>query len=405
MLKRRWQSVVLLALVVLAAPQARALRITSFYSPRNRERRRRPKTDYIILHTTEGPKAGSLDKVRRNGEAHYLVDTEGRVYRIIHRSLVAFHAGRSMWERKTNLDNYSIGIEIVGYHNREATTAQYAALRELVAELQRLYRVPDSHVLTHSMVAYGAPNRWQTRSHRGRKRCAMNFARRSERLKLGLARQPLWDPDVKAGRLVVGDAHLAKVLYGSAAEQESAATHFAREDANVIVRGRTAWDIARDRYRSPDTLYMLPGGGLVKGNQVKDWQALPHGTRVVVSAAYRDNESEFVKEIGIDGKSARDIAGDEHDHKTTVYFLPHGQVRRGDELEQSALANLPARTRMLVGYVHGGHITARRRAFDVCGPRWNHASTFYRLPDGRIEAGDKMDEGAIPKGTQVFFQN
>ncbi len=59
---------------------------------------------------------------------------------------------------------------------------------------------------------------------------------------------------------------------------------------------------------------------------------------------------------------------------------------------------------MLLGYVQGGYITAKRSAFIVCGPRWNHSSTFYHLPDMTIVAGDTLNENAIPKGTQVFFQ-
>ncbi len=37
---------------------------------------------------------------------------------------------------------------------------EYAALKELIGELQRIYHIPDERVLTHSMVAYGKPNRW-----------------------------------------------------------------------------------------------------------------------------------------------------------------------------------------------------------------------------------------------------
>lgn len=391
-------------LLFLVCVRAGALDITSFYSPRNVERERRPRTDYIILHTTEAPKGSALRKLRKNGEAHYLVDTAGRVYRLIHKSRIAFHAGRSMWDGKANLDNYSIGIEVVGYHNREITAAQVEALRELIAELQRIYEIPDDHVLTHCMVAYGTPNRWHKRSHRGRKRCAMNLATRAMRRKLGLRSGPTYDPDVRSGRLVAADPHLAGVLYGRRRERESAVQHFLGGKATVIAAGRSAWDIARDRYRSPDTLYMLPSGTLLRGDQITDWKALPAGTRVVLSAARVDNTRESVKTIGVEGESARDIAGDEVDHASTIYFLEDGRVRRGDQLSRAELADLPDKTRMLVGYVQGGYLSSRRSAFDVCGPRWNRDSTFYRFPDGRIRAGDAIDEGTIPKGTQVFFQ-
>ena len=63
---------VLLAATTAFCNLASGLQITSYFSPRNRERPRRPHTWYIILHTTEGPKKGSLNKVRKNGECHYV---------------------------------------------------------------------------------------------------------------------------------------------------------------------------------------------------------------------------------------------------------------------------------------------------------------------------------------------
>ncbi|MBN2244135.1 MAG: N-acetylmuramoyl-L-alanine amidase, partial [Acidobacteria bacterium] len=155
---------------------APAFLIKNRYSPYNRTRPHRQSTEFIILHTTEGADAGSLDVVRRGGLAHYLVSKSGVVYRIIDKMKIARHAGRSMWNGLTNIDDYSIGIEVVGYHNKDILDAQYDALRELLRQLQSLYDIPDDHVLTHSMVAYGNPNRFHRYSHRGRKTCGMIFA-------------------------------------------------------------------------------------------------------------------------------------------------------------------------------------------------------------------------------------
>jgi N-acetyl-anhydromuramyl-L-alanine amidase AmpD len=95
------------------------------FSPLNAKRPVRPETRYIVLHTTEGGTAGSLRKVRRYGEAHYFVTPSGDVYRIIDRRRIATHSGRSMWEGRSPLDNYSLGIEVVGYCERDLTAAQY----------------------------------------------------------------------------------------------------------------------------------------------------------------------------------------------------------------------------------------------------------------------------------------
>ena len=391
----------------LAAFEAAAkLDIRSYYSPRNGDRPKRADTRYIVLHTTEGPTAGSLKKLHERGEAHYFVDPEGRVYRIIHRKRVALHAGRSMWDGKTNIDDVSIGIEVVGYHDREITGAQAAALRELLDELQRLYDIPDERVLTHSMVAYGAPNRWHRRSHRGRKRCGMLFARRSVRERLGLDGKPSFDPDVRAGRLVVGDPYLAQVLYSDdRAEQDLAAARYAARDGMVISEKRSAWDIARDQYNAPETLYIFPDGREQFGNRIEDWKKMPAGTRVVLTETPRENSGERVFEIGGEGGAARDIAGDEYNSARTIYLLPDGRVRTGAELDAKELERLPEGTRVLVGYTQGGYITAKRSAFDVCGVKWNDPSTFYRMASGAILPGDRLKERAIPQGTMVFFRN
>jgi len=183
------------------------------YSPLDSERPIRPRTDYIILHTTEGPAQGSYEELFRYGEAHFLVDQSGRVYMIIRKEKVARHAGRSMWNGKQDLDNCSISIETVGHYNQTQPDAQYVALKRLLDSLKRAYRISDDRVLTHSMIAYGEANRWFSRAHRGRKRCGMLFADPATRTRIGLYSQPSFDPDVAAGRLAIGDAYLARMLY------------------------------------------------------------------------------------------------------------------------------------------------------------------------------------------------
>lgn len=397
--------ILLLMLFMISVPVfAAALDIVSSYSPHNSERPKRKSTDFIILHTTEGASKGSLNKVRENGEAHYFIDPAGRVYRIIDKQRIAFHAGRSMWSGRTDLDNYSIGIEVAGFHNKDITSAQYKALKEVVSELKKIYKVSDDRILTHSMIAYGAPNRWQKYSHRGRKRCGMLFARTSVRSRLGIASKPLYDPDVRARRLVDADPYLAKVLYGNTSEQETAIKHLEDGESNVISANRSAWDIARDKYRSSDTLYIFPGGTKYKGSEIKDWGKVPVGTKVVFSEPQSENEFEGVKIIGEDGDSAREIAGDEYNGSSTIYILPGGNIKGGDEFKDSDWSKLPAGTRILVGYTRGGTISAKRMAYDICGKRWNFPSTYYMLPDGSIRAGNMIKESSMSIGTHIFYR-
>lgn len=400
----------LMMCVGLTTVWGQSLNIESQYSPLNRQRSPRSSTEYIILHTTEGGGRGSLEKLRRFGEAHYMVDTDGKVYRIIEHRRIATHAGRSMWDGRSNVDNFSIGIEIVGYHDRPITNAQKQAVRELLRQLKAIYRIPDNRILPHSMVAYGRPNRWHRAAHRGRKRCGMLFAREDVRRELGLTSKPAFDPDVRAGRLVVADSYLERVLFGPSpvgTTTAAAATATVPDAPNVIARNRSAWDIAREQYNSPETRYEFPDGTVRRGNEISNWNRMPAGTVVHmgnVAEADQQREAERVQLIGRDGQTASEIAGDATRDARTIYFMGDGRVVQGNEMTEEEVNRLPRGTGMLVGYMHGGVISARRRAFDIVGPRWNLSTTFYRLPDGRIQSGEEINERNIPNGTMVFFQ-
>jgi N-acetylmuramoyl-L-alanine amidase len=272
-----------------------------YLSPRNPERKIRRSTELIVLHTTEAPARSSLNKLSDRGEAHYCVTEEGRVYRIVDRDREAFHAGRSMWRGREDVDKFSIGIECVGYHNKSMGPVQVAAIRELVAELKSMYGIPDERVVCHSHVAYGAPNKWQKRRHRGRKRCGMLFAMPSMRKALGLKSRPAYDADTRAGRLSVGDEYLQKVLYGridtmpagtlppKKPAQKTSNNWFSRfigtdkkpapprTIAELKARGyavkgtvskqQTAIKIAGKKWNHADTYYVIKGK-VVQGNEV-----------------------------------------------------------------------------------------------------------------------------------------
>jgi N-acetylmuramoyl-L-alanine amidase len=296
-------------------------------------------------------------------------------------------------------------------------------LAELLRQLKSLYHIEDENVLTHSMVAYGRPNRFHPSNHRGRKRCGMIFARPDVRRRLGLLAQPTEDPDVAAGRLSIGDPELQARLYPPLSAQigalratpspvsgGSALPSSEAGDSGIIGPGQNAWSIARDEYNHPDTTYVLPNGRRLRGDQIEDWNRIPAGTRVLLSEEEPEQGFEGFLEIGKDGNSVRELAGDALAESTTIYFFPNGLIRTGAELSANAslrkmLDDPPKGTRLLTGYTYGGYVGARRSAYYVVGTRWNYPSTFYRLPDGRILSGDEIDEKAIPAGTLIFFQN
>jgi hypothetical protein len=407
-------------LVLAAATSASAgpLRIRSDYGPSNALRSKRPETRYIVLHTTEGRETGSLRKLRRLGEAHYFVHRDGRVTRLIDRHRVATHAGLSMWGGRRDLDEVSLGIEVSGYHDKRPTPAQKAAIRELLRQLQSLYEIPDDRVLTHSMVAYGAPNRFHSHPHRGRKRCAMVFADPAVRRQLGLTAAPQRDPDVAAGRLRPGDRELQRRLYPHPARR--ARVEPARASpapANVITPHRTPWAIAGEAHARPTTVYVFPDGTRARGDSVRDWGNIPRGTRVLLDQAPADAEaSARDASPDVDGLllvsdpvAARDLLGGAAAAETTTYLFPSGSVRSGDELEQepggrALLQHLPPGTRVLVGYVNAGRVARGQSPTQLAGSRWNHPRTYYRTPGGRVRSGPEIDHRRVAPGTVVFLR-
>lgn len=394
------------------AAAAVKLQINDKLSPLNRDRPLRQRTDYIVLHTTEGGDRSSLDRVRRAGLAHYLVMTDGRIYRTIDRSRLARHAGLSMWNGQQDLDAVSIGIEVVGYHNRPLRERQILALRELLRQLQSIYDIPDDRVLSHSMVAYGNRNRWHRQAHRGRKRCGMLFAQPELRERLGLSGSPDRDPDVLAGRLVVADPHLATVLYGGSREaQRAAVEEFTGPEVNVITAQRTAWYIARDEFDSATTVYYFPDGTRLRGTEVNDWSRLPPGTRVLLGqdppADVAVNDAPFAGPswgvIGRDGNTAGEVAGSAYNLPTTVYVRPNGRVSRGDQLADRDFRNLPRGTRVFLGVRYAGTVTRHRTAYALAGPDFRLDSTLYLLPGGAVRTGSQIRENKIPGGTMVML--
>jgi N-acetylmuramoyl-L-alanine amidase len=398
---------------------AKPLQIENHFSPLNKKRPKRPYTKYIILHTTEGEEEGSLRKITRYGEAHYVVSYSGKVYRVIDKSKIAKHTGRSMWEGRSAIDDYSIGIEVVGYHNKDIRDAQYEALRELLRQLKSLYKIPDEDVLTHSMVAYGRPNRFYDNNHRGRKRCGMIFANPEVRSRLGLQTKPDHDPDVDAGRLKVADVALFRYLFTAnpvstlvASTKPAVAVPPVVEppaEPSRIDANWTAWSIAREQYDHPSTVYVFPDGKRITGDKIEDWAHIPTGTQVILNEVEDEQAFEGFLEIGKDGNTAREVAGNAYASATTIYFFPDGLIRTGAELKKrrnlaGLLNKTPKGTRVLVGYIYGGHVKTQRPPASIAGKKWNYPSTFYRFSDGKILNGDEIDVNSIPAGTLVFYQ-
>ena len=310
-------SAAVLTIVALASCwTVQAVEVSNRYrSPRNPERAVRSSTELIVLHTTEAPARSSLNKLCDRGEAHYCVTEDGTVYAIVDRDREAFHAGRSMWNGKEDVDKFSVGIECVGYHDKPMGLVQLRAIAALVKELKTMYRLGDDRVVCHSHVAYGAPNRWQRHRHRGRKRCGMLFAMKSIRKILGLSSRPGIDPDTRAGRLVVGDQYLRKVLYGNIDTMAARYPSTQKKPQPVVVSAKPA---------APQQPAVKKPAAPAKPTVVKQ---VPKPTPVVSAKKTPRTEAELKsqgysrKGVVSPGLTAMKIAGAKWNSDTTFYVV------------------------------------------------------------------------------------
>ena len=367
----------------------------------------RKQTQYVIVHTAELGLSSTLRVVSkgkhlrsgrrtRGGHTHYVIARNGRTYRVLDRKYVADHAGRSMWNGASNLSRISIGIELVGYHYAPITANQYRSLGLLIEILQSVYALDDRAVLTHSQIAYGRPNQWFSRNHRGRKRCAKNFIRS----KAGLGPTWSYDPDVRAGRLTA-DPQLTDVFYGRSKEEPLT------DEANVISKENTAWAIAGGDFDSNTTVYKFPNGRQYTGDKIAQqigWNHIPAKTVVLLN---QNGGVELLKDDGpvktiAGGNTAWSLAGKAYNRRTTIYFLPSGRIKPGSLI--SDWDDLPADTRLIIGYKGPYKLHKDRNAFHIAGFRYKDQNTIYYLPSKKLVNGDKIkDFSRLPTGTFVFI--
>jgi N-acetylmuramoyl-L-alanine amidase len=115
----------------------------------------------LVLHYTgmeDGPSAiARLRDLEAKVSAHYLVDEDGAVLRLVAEDKRAWHSGRGYWRGITDINGASIGIEIVNpgheFGYRPFPEPQMDALIPLVANIVGRHRIGPACVVGHSDVA------------------------------------------------------------------------------------------------------------------------------------------------------------------------------------------------------------------------------------------------------------
>jgi len=89
--------------------------------------------------------------------AHYMIDEDGTVTRLVDEENRAWHAGRSYWRGITDINSASVGIELVNpgheFGYRPFPKPQIEALLPLLADIVRRHDIPRANVVGHSDIA------------------------------------------------------------------------------------------------------------------------------------------------------------------------------------------------------------------------------------------------------------
>lgn len=139
------------------------MRLIDLPSPNFDSRDGQP-VDMLVLHYTNMPTGKeALDRLcdpTAKVSAHYMVDEDGTVYRLVAEENRAWHAGVSYWRGNSNINQRSIGIEMAnpghtwGY--RPFPPAQMESVIELCKGIVSRHAIPARNVVGHSDIC---PNR------------------------------------------------------------------------------------------------------------------------------------------------------------------------------------------------------------------------------------------------------
>jgi len=116
---------------------------------------------FLVIHYTgmqsERVSIDRLISKKSKVSSHYLINRKGEAIKMVDDKNIAWHAGKSKWKNFVNLNNQSIGIELVnkghqfGYEN--FSKKQILKLVLLCQILIKRYKIKKKNILGHSDIA------------------------------------------------------------------------------------------------------------------------------------------------------------------------------------------------------------------------------------------------------------
>ena len=113
--------------------------------------------DTIIIHYTAANRISStinwFKDPRSKVSAHYVIGRDGRIVQMVKDEEKAWHAGKSYFRGRRNVNNFSIGIELVGTYDSAFTDEQYRSCVYVCSLLVEKFNIPLDRIVGHEDVS------------------------------------------------------------------------------------------------------------------------------------------------------------------------------------------------------------------------------------------------------------
>lgn len=136
------------------------MQIEYSHSP-NYSSRRGASIDAIVVHSTADDKVGGtlawFANKNSRVSAHYTISKKGKIYKHVDEANKAWHAGRSNLYGRSNVNKFSIGIELTNKNDGKDSypTVQLKSLAWLVNDIAKRHKIPAKRVVGHVDISPG----------------------------------------------------------------------------------------------------------------------------------------------------------------------------------------------------------------------------------------------------------
>ena len=138
------------------------MKINVIYSPNFDQRKRSSKSiKLLVIHYTgmqsERESIIRLCNPKYRVSSHFVINQNGKIYRLVQDDQTAWHAGKSCWGKYKNLNKNSIGIELVNKgHEFDYTNfkkKQLSSLIKICKILIKKYKIKKRNIVGHSDIS------------------------------------------------------------------------------------------------------------------------------------------------------------------------------------------------------------------------------------------------------------